>query len=80
MEKAQEDDIPLFEWEEEGWATLSNTDTVLYDDVVKWFIEMRNKGFKIKSVHFDKKIWSRVFLDDEKSKIQDGRCSTVICR
>lgn len=70
LEKAQEDDIPLFEWEEEGWATLSNTETVLYDDVVKWFIEMRNKGFKIKSVHFDKKFGREFFLIMKKAKFK----------
>lgn len=70
IEKAQEDNIPLFEWQEEGWATLSNTDTVLYDDIVKWFIEMRDKGFKVKSVHFDKKFGREFFLMMKKQKFK----------
>lgn len=70
IEKAQEDDIPLFEWQEEGWATLSNTETVLYDDIVKWFMEMRDKGFKIKSVHFDKKFGREFFMMMKKQKFK----------
>lgn len=70
VEKAQEDNIPLFEWQEEGWATLSNTETVLYDDIVKWFIKMRNDGFKIKSVHFDKKFGREFFLMMKKQKFK----------
>lgn len=70
IEKAQEDDIPLFEWQEEGWATLSNTDTVLYDDIVKWFSEMRDKGFKIKSIHFDKKFGREFFMMMKKEKFK----------
>nr|WP_240336583.1 terminase large subunit [Lactococcus lactis] len=70
IEKAQEDDIPLFEWQEEGWATLSNTETILYDDIVKWFMEMRDKGFKIKSVHFDKKFGREFFMMMKKQKFK----------
>lgn len=59
--KAQEDDIPLFWWEEKGWLTMSNTETVLPDDIVKWFIAMRDMGFKIKLVGFDKKFGREFF-------------------
>ena len=52
--KAEEDNIPFFWWMEKGWLTMSNGDLVDYEDVVKWFIAMRNKGFKIKRVEFDK--------------------------
>ncbi|MBS7578445.1 MULTISPECIES: terminase large subunit [unclassified Enterococcus] len=70
IEKAEVDNIPLFEWSEEGWATLSNTPTVLYDDIVKWFISMRNLGFKIKEVHFDKKFGREFFLKMKKAKFK----------
>lgn len=70
IEKAQQDNIPLFEWEEEGWATLSNTETVLYDDVVNWFINMRNKGFKIKQIHFDKKFGREFFIKMKNTKFK----------
>lgn len=52
--KAIEDNVPFNYWNEQGWLTLCNGDIVDYDDVVKWFIEMRNKGFKIKNVSFDR--------------------------
>ncbi|MCH4169324.1 MAG: terminase large subunit [Streptococcaceae bacterium] len=70
IEKAEVDNIPLFEWSEEGWATLSNTPTVLYDDIVKWFISMRELGFKIKEVHFDKKFGREFFLKMKKAKFK----------
>ena len=53
--KAEEDQIPLFGWRDDGWLTLCNTPTVNADDVVKWFIQMRNKGFKIVQVGHDRK-------------------------
>lgn len=55
LEKAEQDDIPLGEWEQEGWLTLSNTPTVHYDDVVAWFIKMRKMGFNIREVGQDKR-------------------------
>ena len=52
-EKADEDNIPLFGWQDDGVLTMSNTKTVHYDDVVKWYKQMRLAGFKIKQVGFD---------------------------
>ena len=53
--KAEEDQIPLFGWKDDGWLTLTNSPTVNVEDVVKWFIEMRNRGFKIKQIGHDRK-------------------------
>lgn len=53
--KAEEDNIPLFGWQDDGWLTMSNDPTVNYADVVNWFKKMRQKGFKIKTVGFDRK-------------------------
>lgn len=53
--KADEDGIPLFGWEEDGWLTMCNTPTVNMADVVKWFSDMRAMGFKIKQVGHDRK-------------------------
>ncbi|MBO7426631.1 MAG: terminase large subunit [Clostridiales bacterium] len=53
--KAEEDQIPLFGWKDDGLLTLTNSPTVNVDDVVKWFIEMRNRGFKIKQIGHDRK-------------------------
>jgi phage terminase large subunit-like protein len=54
-QKAEEDQIPLFGWKDDGWLTMANSPTVNTDDVVKWFIDMRNKGFKIVQVGHDRK-------------------------
>lgn len=65
--KADEDGIPLFGWEEDGLLTMSNTATVLPDDIVNWFIKMRTFGFKIKKVGFDKKFGREFFLKMKKA-------------
>jgi phage terminase large subunit-like protein len=52
--KADEDNIPFFWWKDQGWLTMTNSELVDYEEVVKWFMSMRNKGFKIKEVAFDK--------------------------
>ncbi len=54
QKKANEDEIPFFWWEEEGWLTMCNGDVVNHQDIVKWFIQMRNMGFRINNVAFDK--------------------------
>ena len=52
--KAEEDNIPFFWWMEKGWLTMTNSELVDYEEVVKWFLQMRQLGFKIKAVAFDK--------------------------
>ena len=53
--KAEEDDIPLFGWVDDGWLTLCNNPTVNVADVVNWFVSMRSKGFRIRQVGHDRK-------------------------
>lgn len=53
--KADEDNIPLFGWQEDGWLTICNNPTVNVADVVNWFVDMRNKGFNIAEVGHDRK-------------------------
>ncbi|MEY9980464.1 terminase large subunit [Lysinibacillus sp. RC79] len=65
--KAEEDGIPLFGWQDDGVLTLSNTATVHYDDIINWFKEMKNKGFKIKKVGFDRKFGREFFLGMRKA-------------
>lgn len=60
--KADEDNIPLFGWKEDGWLTMTNTPTVNYTDVIKWFVDMKAKGFKIKQVGFDRKFGREFYL------------------
>ena len=37
--KADEDNIPFFWWKEKGWLTMTNSELVDYEEVVKWFKE-----------------------------------------
>ena len=53
--KADEDNIPLFLWADEGWLTMCNSPTVNMGDVVNWFVKMRDMGFAIKQVGHDRK-------------------------
>lgn len=61
-QKAEEDNIPLFGWKDDGWLTMPNAPVVSHEDLIKWFLEMRNKGFKIKQVGFDRKFGQEFFL------------------
>lgn len=60
--KADEDNIPLFGWRDEGWLTMSNNPTVNYAEIVNWFIQMRNLGFNIRAVGHDRKFCREYFI------------------
>lgn len=60
--KADEDNIPLFGWADDGWLTLCNSPTVNHADVVNWFVDMRKRGFKIRQVGHDRKFCREYFL------------------
>lgn len=60
--KADEDDIPLFGWEDDGWLTICNSPTVNYADIVQWFVTMRNRGFKIREVGHDEKFAGEEYI------------------
>nr|WP_309099208.1 terminase large subunit [Fredinandcohnia onubensis] len=66
-EKAEDDGIPLFGWKDDGWLDMCNTPTVNHSDIVNWFVKMKQKGFKIKQVGFDRK-FSREFFVEMKKK------------
>ena len=59
--KADEDNIPVFLWQEKNWLTVCNSEYVNYDDVVKWFEEMRDMGFKIPWIGYDRR-YAREFV------------------
>lgn len=65
--KAEEDNIPLFGWKDDGVLTMSNTPTVSYDDIINWFKSMKRMGLKIKMVGFDKKFGREFFLGMKKA-------------
>ncbi|EJQ2027277.1 terminase large subunit [Listeria monocytogenes] len=68
--KADEDNIPLFGWKDDGVLTMTNTPTTNFAVIVNWFKEMKNKGFDIKLVGFDKKFGREFFYLMKKSGIK----------
>lgn len=60
--KADEDNIPLFGWADDGWLTMCNSPTVNHADVVNWFVNMRKMGFKIKQIGHDRKFCREYFV------------------
>jgi len=65
--KADEDNIPLFGWKDDGWLTLCNNPTVNVSDAVNWFVEMRKKGFRIQEVGFDRKFSGEEYIPQMKA-------------
>lgn len=72
-QKAEEDNIPLFGWLDDGWLTMTNSPVTDHQEVVKWFMRMRDKGFNIKQVGFDRKFGREFFLEMKKAgfRIED---------
>ena len=60
--KAEEDDIPLYGWADDGWLTLCNSPTVNYGDIVDWFIGMKKRGFKIREIGHDMKFAGEEYI------------------
>ena len=60
--KADEDNIPLFDWQDKGWLTMSNNPTVNHAEVVKWFKTMKAKGFRIRQIGHDRKFCREYFI------------------
>lgn len=61
--KADEDNIPLFGWKDNGWLDLCNSPTVNHAEVVNWFKGMKKKGFKIVEVGHDRKFCREYFIE-----------------
>lgn len=68
--KASEDNIPLFGWQDDGWLTMTNTPVTNHQTIVKWFKEMRKKGFNIKQVGFDRKFGREFFLEMKRAQFR----------
>ena len=64
--KADEDNIPLFGWADDGLLTLCNSPTVNAADVVNWFKYMRGLGFKIRQVGHDRKFAGEEYFPEMK--------------
>lgn len=60
--KADEDNIPLFGWADDGWLDMSNNPTVNHAEIVSWFKEMKKAGFKIAQIGHDRKFAREYFI------------------
>lgn len=60
--KQEEDSIPIYEWADENLLTLTNGEVTDFDEVVKWFQKMRQLGFKIHQVGFDRKFAEEFYI------------------
>lgn len=65
--KAEDDNIPLFGWKDDGWLTITNTPVTNHAEIVNWFKMMKQKGFKIKQIGFDRKFSADFFRDARKA-------------
>lgn len=67
IEKAQQDQIPLFGWAEDGWLTMSNDAVVNHSDVVRWYKEKKAEGFRLRKIGHDPKFCREYFLEMKNS-------------
>ena len=65
--KADEDNIPLFGWKDDGWLDMCNAPTNNADTVVEWYKARKKEGFKIRQVGHDRKFCREYFLGMKKA-------------
>ena len=53
LRKVNDDQIPVFGWEQDGWLTMTNSKAIQFEEVAGWFVKMREKGFSIPVVGTD---------------------------
>jgi phage terminase large subunit-like protein len=68
--KADEDNIPLFGWKEDGWLDMSNSQTTNHSEIVNWFIAIRARGFKIVQVGHDPKFCREYYIAMKKADFE----------
>lgn len=66
-QKAEDDNIPLFGWKDDGWLDMSNGPTVNHAEVINWYKDKKAKGFKIKQVGHDRKFCREYFIGMKKA-------------
>lgn len=60
--KAEEDNIPLFGWLDDGELTMSNNATVNHAEVINWYKDMVKKGHKVHQIGHDRKFCREYFI------------------
>lgn len=66
-EKAEQDNIPLFGWMDDGWLDMCNAPTNDHQKVVNWFVQMRTMGFKFREIGHDRKFCDEYFRGMKKA-------------
>jgi phage terminase large subunit-like protein len=61
-EKADQDNIPLFGWQDDGWLDMVNAPTNNHKLVVDWFVDMKKRGFRITEIGIDRKFAEQFFV------------------
>lgn len=64
--KAQDDEIPLFGWMDDGWLDMSNDTVTNHSEVVKWYKQRRGEGFKIRRIGHDRKFCREYYIEMQK--------------
>lgn len=73
---AEDLNVPYFGWQDNGWLTFSNNDVIEYEEVIKWFIDMRDEhGLNIIEVGYDRQYSSEFVFGMEENgfKMRDVR-------
>ncbi len=60
--KADEDNIPLFGWKDDGWLSMCNDPVVNHAEIVEWYKARRAEGYKIDMVGHDRKFCREYFI------------------
>ena len=68
MVKAQQDQIPLFGWMEDGWLDMTNDNTTNHHDVVVWYKKLRAAGHKFRRIGHDRKFCREYYIEMEKER------------
>ncbi len=68
--KADEDNIPLFGWQDNGWLTMCNSAVNEYGTVVQWFSDLKKQGFKIACIGVDRKFAEEFYKLARKSRLK----------
>ena len=66
-QKAEEDNIPLFGWQDDGWLDMSNDATVNHAEIINWYKKMKTSGFKIDEIGHDRKFCREYFIGMKKA-------------
>lgn len=68
MVKAQQDMIPLFGWQADGWLDMTNDNVTNHSDVVRWYKARRTEGFKYRVIGHDRKFCREYFVEMKKAR------------